>query len=103
MKTTSNTASRIERETNFDRHLPMFHGGLIDVAPRLGDNEPAQPVNRLTGAFDGVVHGIFNGGGGSAGEFNDLVDMIFHGRRNIPDFALAATEPVQKPRDFYHA
>ncbi len=79
-----NRSLRIQRESHFHRDLPMFDGGLVDVAANLSDFEPAQIVQRSGGALKGVVHGVLHRSGRSAGEFDDFVNVIVHNPQNIP-------------------
>jgi hypothetical protein len=42
--------------------------------------KPAQVLDGFVRPFDGGFHGVLNGSGGSAGEFDEFIDGIFHRR-----------------------
>ena len=67
-----------DRETDFDRHLPVMHLALRNVPTGFDDLKPGESFDRLVSASDGVVHGVFHGFAGCAGEFDEFVNGIFH-------------------------
>jgi hypothetical protein len=40
--------------------------------------KPAQVLDGLVRPPDGFSDGVLDGGGGSAGEFNEFIDWVFH-------------------------
>ena len=65
-------------EADFDGHLPVMHAAFFDVAARFNHLKPAQVLDGFVSALDGLAHGILDGSGGSAGEFDEFIDGIFH-------------------------
>jgi hypothetical protein len=98
LRTSGCGRSGVEREAHFNRDLPVFHSVLVNVAAHFGHLKPAQPMKRGAGAFEGVVNGFLDGGGGGAGQFDDFVDMIVHNSSNIR--ALAPAANFWQPHDW---
>jgi len=67
-------------KADFDGHLPVMHLAFFDVAARFDHLKPAQVLDGLVRPLNGLIHGILNGSGGSAGEFNEFIDGFFHTR-----------------------
>lgn len=57
----------------------MVNFALFDAAAGFEDLKPAQVLDGLMSAIDGLVHGILDARGRSSGEFDTFVDGIFHG------------------------
>jgi hypothetical protein len=55
-----------------------MHFSLCDVAACFDDLKPAHILDGFVRALDGLLHGILHGEGGSAGEFNEFIDGVFH-------------------------
>ena len=70
--------SSIHGKANFDGHLPVMHLSLFDVAARFDHLKPAPVLDGFVSPLDGVAHGVLDGIGGSAGEFDEFVDGVFH-------------------------
>ena len=68
----------IHCEADFDGHLPVMHFSFLNVAARFNHLKLAQVLYGFVRALDGLVHGILNRSGGSAGKFNEVIDGIFH-------------------------
>lgn len=56
----------------------MVDLAFVDAAACLSHLEPAEALDGFVGALEGFVDGVFNGGGGGAGEFDGFVDGVFH-------------------------
>jgi hypothetical protein len=72
--------STFHGEADFDGYLPVMHLSLVNVAARFDHLEPAQVLDGFVCALNGLVNGILNGSAGGAGEFDELVDLVFHVR-----------------------
>ena len=70
--------SAFHAEAHFDGYLPVMHLSLFDVAARFDYLKPAQFLEGFVGTSNGLVHGVLDGGGGSAGEFDEFIDGVFH-------------------------
>jgi hypothetical protein len=57
-----------------------MHVSLGDVAARFDHLKPAQVLDGLVRPLNGLINGILNGIRGSAGEFDEFIDGIFHAR-----------------------
>ena len=66
-------------EADFDGHLPVIHLSLGDTAARFDHLEPAQVLDRFVRALNGPGNSVFDGSGGGAGEFDEFIDVVFHG------------------------
>ena len=55
-----------------------MHFALFDVAARFNHLKPAKVLDGFVRAFNGAVHGFFNRGLGSSGEFGEFINGIFH-------------------------
>jgi hypothetical protein len=67
-------------EADFDGHLPVMHFSLGDVAARFDHLKPTQVLDGSVRPLNGLINGILNGIRGSAGEFNEFIDWVFHAR-----------------------
>src|ERR1035438_2517437 len=67
-------------EPDFDGHLPVIHLPLVDVAACFDHLEPAQVLDGLVRALNGLINGVLDGRGRGAGEFDEFIDVIFHVR-----------------------
>ena len=67
-------------EPDFDGHLPVIHLPLVDVAARFDHLEPAQVLDGLVRAFNGLINGVLDGSGRGSGEFDEFIDVVFHVR-----------------------
>ena len=65
-------------KTDFDRYLPVLDLSLVYRAARFDHLKSAQILYGFVGLFNGFSNSIFNGSRGSAGEFDEFVDMVFH-------------------------
>ena len=71
--------SAFHGEADFDGHLPVFHLSLVDIAARFDHLKPAQVLDGFVRPLDGLVHGVLDGSGGGAGEFDEIIDVVLHG------------------------
>ena len=67
-------------ESDFERHLPVLHFSLFDIAARFNDLKPRQVLDGFVRALNGVANGLFDGNGGSASKFDEFIDVVFHVR-----------------------
>ena len=70
--------SVFQGEADLDGHLPMMDFSLFDVAPRFHHLKPGEVFERFVRPREGLCHGVFDGSGGSAGEFNEFIHGFFH-------------------------
>src|ERR1019366_6310203 len=70
--------SFLHREASLDRHLPMMHFPLFDVAARFDHLKPAEVLDGFVCPFNGCFNGLLNGISGGAGEFDEFIDGVFH-------------------------
>jgi hypothetical protein len=70
--------SAFHGEADFDGYLPVMHLSLGDVAARFDHLKPTQVFDGFVCPLNGLVNGILNGSGGSAGEFDEFIDWVFH-------------------------
>jgi hypothetical protein len=56
---------------------------FFDVAARFDHLEPAEVFDGLVRPLQGVFHGLLDGFGGSAGEFDEFIDGVFHNQRSL--------------------
>jgi hypothetical protein len=58
--------------------LPPFSSRMFDVAARFDHLKPTQVLDGFVRTFNGLVHRVLDGRGGSAGEFDEFIDRVFH-------------------------
>ena len=68
----------IHGKANFDRHLPVMHFSLFNIAARFNYLKPPQIFDCFVRAVNRLTHRVFNGSGGGAGKFDDFIDWVFH-------------------------
>jgi hypothetical protein len=66
-------------EADFDGHLPMIQLSLVDASARFDHLEPAQVFDCFIRAFNGFINGVLDGVRRRAGEFDEFINVIFHG------------------------
>ena len=71
--------STFHGEADFDSHLPVIHLSPVDTAARFDHLEPAQVLDGFVRALNGLINGVLDGSGRSAGEFDEFIDRVFHG------------------------
>jgi len=72
--------SVLHAEADFDGYLPMLHPAFVDAAARFDHLEPTEVLDGFMRAFDGLFNGVVNGSGRSAGEFEEFINEVLHGR-----------------------
>jgi hypothetical protein len=70
--------SVVHSETDFDGHLPVMHFSLFNVAACFDHLKPALVLDGFLRPLNGLFNGVLDGIGGSAGEFDELIDGVFH-------------------------
>ena len=70
--------SAFHRKADFDAHLPVVHLSLVNIAAHFDHLEPAQVLDGLVRAFNGLFNGVLDGGSRCAGEFDKFIDVVFH-------------------------
>ena len=70
----------LDGETHLDGDLPLIDLVLVDAPAGFDDLEPAQVLKGPAGAFERGVDGMLDALGRGAGEFNELIDFVFHKR-----------------------
>jgi hypothetical protein len=68
----------VEREADFHGHLPVSNFSIENVSPSFHDFEPAKFVDGFGSTLDCVLDSIFDRFGGTAHDFDFLVDVIGH-------------------------
>jgi hypothetical protein len=77
---TARPRSGFHGETDFDGHLPVMHLSLNNVAACFDHLEPTQILDGFVHAFYGLGNSVLDGSGGSAREFDEFIDWVFHTR-----------------------
>ena len=60
----------------------MFHLSFVDITARLDYLEPGEFLNSFVRTLNGLTNGILDGNAQCAGEFDKLIDRIFHLERD---------------------
>ena len=69
----------LDGETDLDGDLPVIDLVLLDAPAGFDNPEPAWVLIGFTGAFKRGVDGLLDAIGRGAGEFDEFIDLVFHG------------------------
>jgi len=56
----------------------VMHFSFFDVSARFDHLKPAKILDGFVSALNRLFNGVPNGGGRSAGKFDEFVNVIFH-------------------------
>ena len=68
----------IERETDFQRDLPMVYLAILDMSAGLAHFEPAHVTNRFFGARDGIFDRVLDSIRRGTDQLDFFVNVIAH-------------------------
>jgi hypothetical protein len=72
--------SAFHGEADFDGHLPVVYLPFVDTSAGFDHLEPAQVLDGFMRALNSLLNRVLDRGGGSAGEFDEFIDVVFHVR-----------------------
>jgi hypothetical protein len=75
--------SVFHHESDLDGHLPVLHFSFFEVPAGFNHLKPGQIFDGFMSPADGLGHGILHGFSGSAGEFNQFVNVFIHIRLGL--------------------